>query len=181
MNETKDTVYLRAFEIEDYKIINKWRHDDDMNNMLVGSSIYVSSEREKKWVEEIIHDDRTKIYFAICDKETDEMVGYTSVRKINWRNRSAYWGGMTIGKEHWNKGYAQAANALVLKYVFDELGLNRFYTDYLEEHKVSTRIFEKMRFTVEGVSRSEVYKGGRFHNVVNVSMLKEEYDSMTKK
>jgi len=180
MIEAKRAVYLRAFEIEDYKLINKWRKDEAMTDMLVGSKIFVSSEREKKWVEEIILDDKIKMYFAICDKETDEMVGFTSIRKINWRNRSAYWGGMTVGKEHWNKGYAQSANALVLKYVFDELGLNRFYTDYLEEHQVSTRIFEKMGFTVEGVSRQEVYKGGKFHNVVNVSMLKSEYDKITK-
>ncbi len=180
MFKNKENCYLRAFEPEDYKTTHKWRVDPDMVNLLVGNIFYVSSEREKKWVEEKMMNDRTEIYWAICDKETHEMVGFTSIRQFDFRNRHVRWGGMTIGKEFWSKGYAMAANALVLKYVFEEMGFNRIYTSYLEQHDVSTAIFEKMGFTVEGIAREEVYKSGKFHNVVKVSLLKSEYDKLHK-
>ncbi|MBN1252561.1 MAG: GNAT family N-acetyltransferase [Bacteroidales bacterium] len=180
MFKNRENCYLRAFEPDDYKTTHKWRTDPDMLKLLVGNIFYVSSEREKKWVEEKIFDDTKEIYWAICDNKTNEMVGFTSIRQIDYRNRNVEWGGMTIGKEFWSKGYAMAANALVLKFVFEELGFNRIYTSYLDEHEVSTAIFEKMGFTIEGVSREEVYKGGKFHNVVKVSLLKSEYDAKLK-
>ncbi len=178
MFKNNESVYLRAFELDDYKLINKWRNDPEMTELLGNHKIFVSSVREKAWVEEKIHNDRVEMYFAVCDKETNEMVGYSSIRRINWRNKSAYWGGMTIGKEHWKKGYALAANALIIKFAFDELGLNRFYTDYLDSHEVTDKIFSKMGWTKEGVTRQEVFKNNQFHNVVTVSLLKREYDEM---
>jgi len=181
MFENNESVYLRAFEIEDYKLINEWRNDPDVSKMVVGNKLFVSSAREKIWVEEKIHDDKVDMYFAICAKDTNEMIGFTSVRSINWRNKSAYWGGVTIGKEHWKKGFAKATNGLILKFVFDELGLNKIYTDYLKEHDISDRIFKKMSFTIDGIARQEVFKGGRFHDVVRVSLLKREYDELVKK
>jgi [ribosomal protein S5]-alanine N-acetyltransferase len=178
MFKNNQSVYLRALEIDDYKLINKWRNDPEISNMLVGNKIFVSSVREKAWVEEKIHNDRLEMYFALCNKETNEMVGYSSIRQINWRNKSACWGGLTLGKEHWKKGYAMAANALILEFAFDELGINKFYTDYLEEHEVSAGIFKKMGFKEEGIARQDVFKNNKFHNVVKVSLLKREYDEM---
>lgn len=181
MFENNESVYLRALEIDDYKLINKWRNDPEITEMLVGNKVFVSSMREKAWVEEKIHNDRVEMYFAVCDKETNEMVGYSSVRCINWRNKSACWGGLTLGKEHWQKGYAMATNALILQFVFEELGLNRLYTDYLEDHEISANIFKKMGFTIEGIARQEVFKNGEFRNVVRVSLLKREYDELVSK
>ena len=85
MFKNNESVYLRAFEVDDYKLINKWRCDPEVSEMLVGNKLFVSSVREKAWVEEKIHKDKVEMYFAICDKQTNEMVGYSSVRKINWR------------------------------------------------------------------------------------------------
>ncbi len=146
MFKNKENCYLRAFEPDDYKITHKWRADPDMVKLVVGNTIFVSSEREKRWIEQKIFDDSKEIYWAICDKETGEMVGFTSLRQIDYRNRKARWGGITIGKEFWNKGYAMATNALSLRFVFEELGLNRVYTCYLEGHEVSKAIFEKNGF-----------------------------------
>ena len=71
-----------------------------------------------------------------------------------------------------------ATNVLILQFVFEELGLNRLYTDYLEDHEISANIFKKMEFTIEGTARKEVFKNGEFHNVVRVSLLKREYDEL---
>jgi len=180
MFKNKENCYLRAFEPDDYKTTHKWRTDPDMLKLLTGNMFFVSSEREKKWVEQKIFDDTKEIYWAICDKETDEMVGFTSIREIDYRNRNVRWGGMTIGKEFWSKGYAMSACALVLVYVFEELGFNRIHTTYMENHEVSKGMFVKMGFTVEGVAREELFKSGKFHNIEKVSLLKSEYDENLK-
>ncbi len=173
--------YLRAFEADDYKIVHKWRTDPQMTKLLTGNTIFVSSEREKKWVEEKIFDDSKEIYWAICDKETNKMVGMTSLRNIDYRNRKAFIGGMTIGKEHWGKHYAYYATVLVMKYAFLELGLNKVSTDYIAEHKVSEHLLtQKLGLKKEGVFRQELFKNGKYHDIVKVAILKSEFDEKYK-
>ncbi len=177
MAEINVNCYLRAFEPEDYKIVHKWRTDPEMTDLLTGNAIFVSSEREKKWIEEKIFDDSKEIYWAICDNKTHEMVGVTSLREIDFRNRKAFIGGMTVGKEYWGKHFAYYATILVMKYAFLELGLNKVSTDYIEAHKVSEHLLtNKLGFSKEGVFREELFKKGRYHDIVKVAILKKEFD-----
>ena len=173
--------YLRALEPEDYKRTYQWRVDPDITKLLTGNVFFVSLEREKKWVEEKIFDDFKEIYWAICDKGTNKMVGMTSLRYIDYRNRKAFIGGITIGKEHWGKHYAYYAIVLVMKYAFLELGLNKVSTDYIAEHKVSEHLFtHKLGFKKEGVFRQELFKNGKYHDIVKVAILKSEFDEKYK-
>ena len=43
-------VYLRAFEITDLTLINKWHNDDEINSLTGGNKYFVSSEYDKKWL-----------------------------------------------------------------------------------------------------------------------------------
>ena len=170
-------VYLRAFEMEDYKKITRWRKDPEVTKLVVGNKYFISSERDKKWVEEKIFDDRVNIYSAICLKENDEMIGYLAIINIDWRNRKAEWGGITIGdKENQKKGYAKEAAYLMLEYVFEELGLNRFSGYWLESHKPSIQLGLNLGFKKEGIFREYAYKRNKFHNIVILSILKKEYE-----
>ncbi len=180
MFENNNSVYLRAFEINDYKLINKWHNDHEIMKTVVGNRVFISSEKDKLRVEEAIANDKVNMFMSICDKITGEMVGYTSVRDINWRNKSARWGGIIIGKEHWKKGYSMATGTLILHFVFAELGVNRFYTDYMEGHIISENILQKLGFTTEGIGRQEFFKAGKYQNIVRVSLLKREYDEKLK-
>ena len=47
-------VYLRALEIDDYKISIKWRRDDEIWNMVVGPKYYVSEAMRRNGVEDAI-------------------------------------------------------------------------------------------------------------------------------
>jgi len=47
-------VYLRAFELADYKVSLRWRNDDKLWSALCGPKYFVSSENEKKWIENAI-------------------------------------------------------------------------------------------------------------------------------
>lgn len=44
-------VYLRAFELDDYKTTIHWRQDDTIWAMLGGQKYFVSEAYEKKWIE----------------------------------------------------------------------------------------------------------------------------------
>ena len=172
-------IFLRAFEPDDYKLTYKWRQDEEITKFLSGNKWFVSSERERRWVEEKILDDRANIYLAICENETGLMLGYLSINNIDLRNRTAEWGGLTIGsKEHQNKGYASEAAKMMLEYIFEELGINRCYVYCLAKHPYTIKLFEKLGFTKEGELRECIFKNNEFNNLLLYSMLRAEYLDM---
>ncbi len=170
-------IFLRAFEIEDYKQINEWRRDPEIFEKTGGNVLFVSSERDRRWVEDKILNTESNQYLAICLIETGRMIGYLSINEINWRNRSAEWGGILIGaKDLWNGGYATEAAGLMLRYVFFELGMHRIFGYWLESHAASIRMAEKLGFQREGLLRESVFKHDRYHSLVLMSLLKEEFE-----
>ena len=70
----EDRIYLRAFEIDDYKTSIKWRKDDMIWDMLGGPKYFVSEAYEKKWVENTIFNPKD-VKLAICLLENDKYIG----------------------------------------------------------------------------------------------------------
>jgi RimJ/RimL family protein N-acetyltransferase len=168
-------VYLRPLEVVDYVIINKWRNDYEVLKYLAGNVFIVSSEREKKWVENIIFDDSKNLYFGICEKESKNLIGYSSINNIDIRNLKAEWGGTLIGeKEYLGKGLGKEASALMLRFIFDQYPIHKINTYCLEEHPTTIKLFENLGFKKDGVLRDEVFKNGGFKNIVLYSILREE-------
>ena len=172
-------VYLRAFEPDDYKRINAWRKDEEFYRLVGSPKRFVSSERDRKWVEEKISSGENEIYLAICLHETHELIGYLSLSAIDYRNSRADWSGIVIGEQAYRgHGYASQAIYLMLEYAFDELDLERVSGMWLDDHKISTFVGQMLGFRQEGVLRSYVYKGGRRHDMIIMSMLKEDFRAL---
>lgn len=172
-------VYLRAFEPADYHRINVWRQDEEIYRLTVGNRRFVSSERDRQWVLDKIANNVTEDYLAICLKETETMIGYISLSNIDYRNSRAYWSGIVIGdKEYQGQGYASQAIYLLLEYAFDELGLHRVLGEWLPQHKVSLFLAKMMGFRQEGLLREYVYKGGKRHDLILMSILKPEFEQL---
>jgi RimJ/RimL family protein N-acetyltransferase len=169
-------VYLRAFELNDSVLFHKFRNDDEIFELITGNKYFVSFEREKKWVEEKIFNDQRNIYLSICLKDNDRLIGYASINEIDYRNRSAQWGSIIIDKSEQGKGLSIAVGQLLLKLVFEELGLNRFYSYINENHIGSLKMVEKLGFKQEGLFRENIFKLNRFHNCIAISILKSEYE-----
>lgn len=172
-------VYFRAFEPDDYQKINDWRRDDEIYRLAAGNRYFVSSERDRQWVLEKILNNQSEIYLAICLAENGLMIGYVSLSDIDYRNSRAEWTGIVIGeKEYRGQGYATQAIYLLLEYAFEELGLHRVSGTWLPENKVSLFGARMMGFRQEGVLRDYVFKGGKRHDLVVMSILKAEFDQV---
>lgn len=170
-------VYLRAFELNDYILINQWRNDPVISKYLGGNFYFVSPERERKSVENKIFDDSKNIYLSICDLRNNDLIGYTNINNIDLRNLKAEWGGTLIGnKDYIGKGYGKEASSLMLRFLFDQYPIHKCYSYCLEEHPSTPIMFEALGFRKEGLLRDEVFKNGEFKNLLIYSILREEID-----
>ena len=99
----------------------------------------------------------------------DGLVGTMSL-SINSRHRSAelgYW----IGRPFWNKGYATEAGRALLRYGFDEIGLNRIQARQMPRNAASARVLEKLGMRLEGVHRQCLFLRGEFEDLAVYAIL----------
>lgn len=167
-------IYLRALEINDFVSINRWRNDELIAKYLASNHYFVSSEREKVSIEKKIFDDSNHLYLGICEIKTNVLVGYCSINNIDLRNCKAEWGGTLIGKESFGKGYGLESARLMLRYLFDEYPIHKCHTSCLEGHPKTSELFKKLGFKEDGILRDEIYKNGKYNNVVLYSILRNE-------
>jgi len=172
-------VYLRAFEPDDYQTTVKWHNDNEIWGMVGSPKYFVSHEYEKKWIEDAIWS-KAQIKLGICLKENDKLIGVEILHEIDMLNRKAQWGYMLGDKEYWKDGYGTEAGFLMLDFAFSERGFNRIWAVVLEDNIGSLKMLEKCGFQVEGVLRQSIFKQGRFHSQVVLSLLQEEFYTMIK-
>lgn len=173
----KNRLYLRAFEFSDLDFINELRNDYELFKMTCGNKYYISSERDKKWIEDKIYNNYRQLYLIICCVESKIPIGYICATNIDYINRNAEYGGIFISKDSKDKGYATEASRLFLNHMFGELGMHMMYLYVKEDHIASQRVVEKLGYKKDGLVRDFVYKQNTFHNVYIYTILKSEYNN----
>ena len=175
----ENAIYLRAFEHEDYKQIHAWRKDEEMYRLSGSNKRFVSSESDRSWVLEKMGANAAEEHLAICLRENERMIGFISLSGIDFHNSRAEISGYVIGeKQHRGKGYGTQALFLLLTYAFDELGLYRVSSSFLSENTRSLALGKRVGFRQEGMLRQHVYKGGRRHDVILMSLLRPEFEQV---
>ena len=111
---------------------------------------------------------------AIILKETGELIGTCSLTDVSWdhlRAKLIYW----LGKPYWGRGYMTEAAGRMMKFGFEELGLERISVGCFARSKASARVIEKLGFKYEGCLRHEFLKDGEFQDELRFGMIREEY------
>lgn len=93
---------------------------------------------------------------------------------INYINRTAESHILIGDKSCWGKGYGSEALTEILKFAFNELGLNRVEARINSDNGASLHLHKKLGYRQDGVLRQALYKCGRFKDVIVMSILKEE-------
>lgn len=170
------TVYFRAFEETDSELIYKWMNDDYLKKLSTGLNRRMCKEEALDWVKARMRHNDYRVFWAICAKDSNKMIGYASLTDIHYINRSANFSGVVIGDNDYRDGLAWIETYLfIYEYVFERLNLNRLYGCAIDEHESTLLIRSVMFHTKEGVMREAAYKNGRYYDVSLSSILRDEY------
>ncbi len=77
------------------------------------------------------------------------------------------------------KGYGKEAMLAMMKYCFEDLGLQRLYLDHYTGNPASY-LYLSLGFKYEGVLRGNCRKNGILYDVHLMSMMKDEYEAKYK-
>ena len=174
MNLYGKKIILRAVEEEDIEMVRQRTNTPEFEEMVVGWTLPLSTKDQKEWYQGH-KNDMNSIRFTIESKD-DGAVGMIHIGEIDWKNGAIGKSSMRIDKKDVSsKGLATDAWMTLMKYIFDELRLNRVAGSSLPHNTASLRVCEKVGFKIEGTLRQAVYKNGKFHDVIILGCTKEDY------
>lgn len=168
-------VYLKAIEREDLPYLMIWRNRPDFRKYF-REYREINSDMQEKWYENKVMNDNSTIMFSIKDIENNQLLGCCGLCYINWIHRyadlSLYigWNNEYID----NNGYALEACELLFNYAFNELNLNKIWTEIYEFDNKKKNLYVSMGFKVDGTLRQNYFYDGKWWNSYVLSLLKDE-------
>jgi RimJ/RimL family protein N-acetyltransferase len=175
MNIRGKKVLLRAIEITDLPILQKWANDPEIQYWLGGWHFPTNYEDQNKWFASLGTTSLNQ-RFAI---ETAELgiIGMANLINIDWKNKNAFHGMMLGDKEVRGKGYGVDTVIAIMKYAFEELGLKRLDGSMIEYNEASLKMYiGKCGWKEEGRQRDWYYRKNKFWDKIIVGVTKEDFD-----
>jgi RimJ/RimL family protein N-acetyltransferase len=163
---------LRPPRKDELDIYMRWFEDPEVIRFQPGPGPY-SPSQEEAWFNRV-SEDPNAVQWAI---EVDgKAIGMTGIGQISWLHRHGTTG-ITVGDtSYWRRGIASEAMALRTRYAFRELNLHKLKTAAFMENEGSRRALEKTGYRQVGIQRQEFFKGGRWHDVWEGELLREEWE-----
>ena len=168
------TIILRAIEKEDLPILQVWNNDPDIQYHLGGWHFPASLSIMENWFESI-QDDELNKRFAIC-VDGIGIIGTTNLVNINWKDRNAFTGLMIGEQQHRSKGYGTDTVMTIMKYAFQELGLERLDTTIIEHNEASLHLYiDRCGWKEEGRKKNWYWRDNRYWEKIILGINRDEY------
>ena len=171
-NAMSELVYLRSLEMADLERCYQWHNDPELYLFLGNSFRHVSQKAEEAWLESKVGWHHNEINLAICLAESHQHIGNIYLRDIDWISRRAELHIFIGDKTQRSKGCGQSAIRQLVRYAFDELGLQRVFLFVLEDNLAARHSYKKCGFNVEGTLLRHVFKNGQFKNMIIMGLCK---------
>ena len=169
-----ERIYLRPLEREDAPIFVPWVNDQEITRNLI---LYRPMNRDQE--EEFIaraSKDQAGMVLGIALRKDDRLIGNTGFHALHLKDRHIGFGILIGDKTEWDRGYGTEATALMARYGFETLNLNRIWLHVYEHNSRGRRAYEKVGYQVEGTLRKHSYRDGRYWDVIVMGLLREEWD-----
>ena len=165
-------VRLRAREPADVSQLNALFDDPDvLAGLLVAMPQSLAGFRE--WMAASRARENQEV-FAIETLADRRAVGICGLEGIDARARAAEFG-IWIGKLFWRRGYGTDATRTACRFGLRYMNLQRISLSVYATNEKAIRVYERVGFKREGLSRREQFLGGRYVDTVEMGLLAEEF------
>ena len=171
-----ERIRLNAVQPSNLPLFVEWLNDPEVNQ---GLMIYLpmSLAYEEKWFEKMLERPQDEQPLTIEVKKGDvwEPIGNLGLFDFEYKARRVELGIMIGNKKYWNQGYGTEAIQLMLKHCFQTLNMNRVMLQVYQNNPRAIRCYEKCGFQHEGALRQALYQDGKYYDILNMGILKEEW------
>jgi RimJ/RimL family protein N-acetyltransferase len=171
-----ERIELRRHARENYHLYAQWYGDSEIWHL----TSWAPSPLSRSAVEKLFEGrelSKTDDSFAIHIRGEEEPIGVISLMNKSEANESAELSVIVGHQDDRHRGYGTEAIDRLLRYAFEELGLNRIGLSVFEFNEEAISAYEKIGFVVEGRFRQAIKRRSGFHDAILMSILKSEWAS----
>jgi hypothetical protein len=168
---TGECTALRAIEAEDLPQLLAWRNEPRLRRHF-REYRELNMAQQRQWFDAKVNADPGTRMFAIVEWPAQRLLGAAGLCYIDWVNRNADFsiyigaGGAYIDERH-----APDAARTMIRYAFDELNLERLWSEIYAFDEPKQRLFTQLGFTLEGRHRRTHRAEGAWHDSLFWSLL----------
>ena len=173
---TGERIELRRHARENYRLYGEWYGDPEIWRLTSWAASPLSPSAVERLFEDREHSP-TDDSFAIHLKGEEEPIGVISLMNISEANDSAELSVIVGHPEDRHQGYGAEAIALILRYGFEDLNLNRVGLSVFEFNEDAISTYEKLGFRKEGRLRKAVKRDDAFHDAILMGISRSEWEA----
>ncbi|MFE9609332.1 GNAT family N-acetyltransferase [Streptomyces sp. NPDC006012] len=172
-------IRLRAMEPDDWGTIKRFYEELDYERSMNMLKPPRSAEEFRALVTRPtgIEEDGGSFRLAIEALGTGEMVGTVTAHGTD--SRAGRFGfGVALGAGHRRQGYATEAAVILLRFMFTERRCHRCEARIFAYNQASLALMRSLGFVEEGRLRDFAFIAGRYHDLLVMSMLEDEFAAL---
>lgn len=169
-----DDINFVKIEESDLEMIRQWRNSPEVGQYMY-TDTEISPDQQKEWFKKISSEEDSKYWIIEFQKKK---LGVACLVNIDFNHSKCFWGFYLGDTSIRGKGIGAKVEYNVLKYVFEELKLNKLCGEVLYFNEKVIKMHEKFGFKQEGYLRDHVRKNGNFVDVVTIGLLQSEWKTL---
>ncbi|MFA5433110.1 MAG: GNAT family N-acetyltransferase [Candidatus Paceibacterota bacterium] len=172
-----ERLILRRFELADADAMFKnWASDAEVTKFLMWpthTDVSVSKAVISSWLP--LYNNPDHYSWAIVLKEINEPIGSIAVVKMDDNIKMIHIG-YCIGRKWWHQGYTSEALAVLIRYFFETVGVNRIESRHDPRNPNSGKVMMKCGLKYEGtLQQSDINNQEGFCDAAYYAILAEDY------
>jgi len=169
-------VRLRALERVDVERAYTWVNDREVTQYLL-MRYPMSRAQEEKYLAEAAEQGNSFADVRLAIETKDGVhIGMCGLHRASPEDRHASLGIMVGDKSYWSNGYGSDAVMTLLRFACDQMNLNKVELGVFEFNTRAIACYRKCGFVEEGRRREHYFQDGRYWDVIDMSILRREYE-----
>ena len=155
--ESNRLLFRKASTSDSKAMFNNWANDKEVTKYLRWDA-YEKEEDTIKFLNYLENSYKEDNFYnwMVIPKEERVPIGTIGAVDIDVNNNTVEIG-HCYGRNFWNKGYGTEALTRIIKFFFEEVGVETIYAYYVEGNSASGKVLEKVGMKYEGILRKRVY------------------------
>jgi len=162
---------LRSVTAADSDMLFEWRTKPEVAEYMYTDHVIQRIEHDA-WFAKAL-DDKSRAYWIIVVDDRD--VGLLNLVDIDQHNSRCSWAFYIADSQLRGRGVGAYAEFEALRYVFEELELNKLCCEVLGFNAAVQKMHGRFGFTQEGLLRQHMMKDGSYHDVAVFGLLRSEW------
>ena len=164
---------LRNVVFSDYEYFAEWEVDPDMTR-------FFALDKDRTYEDVVTEgfaykEDKGATDLTITEKGTGRPLGRVIITRIEPHYKSLDITKIYIGGDMRGKGIGRETLRGLLKYFFEECGMQRVTLDYFTGNTKAASLYRRLGFVDEAVARNGCSKDGIYYDLNLMSILRDEY------